>query len=102
MPQGPIAVSTNQGGSRNTLNVSAPTLIRTGSGRLATIVVNVSSASVGSANDVSTVAGASSSNAIFQIPANAPVGSVYPLNFPVSAGLVISPGAGGTVAIAWS
>ena len=102
MPQGPISVSTNDGGSQNTLNIGAAMLVRTGNGRLATIVIIAQSNSVGSAYDSASTGAVGAANEIFQIPANAPVGSVFPLNFPVSQGIVIVPGAGGVVAVAWS
>lgn len=102
MPQGPISVSTNDGGSQNTLNIGAAMLVRTGNGRLATIVVIAESNAVGAAYDSASTGAVGEANQIFQIPANAPPGTVFPLNFPVSQGIVIVPGASGVVAVAWS
>jgi hypothetical protein len=77
-------------------------LIKAGAGRLCRVFVNTLSAAPSTFNDAATVGGAAAANLLFTIPANAPVGSVYVLDAPFTAGLVATPGASGVLAIVWT
>lgn len=90
-------------GLSRTLNVAgAAVVIKTGAGRLCRVFVNTLSAAPSTFNDAATVGGASAANLLFTIPANAPVGSIFELDAPFTAGLVATPGAAGVLAIVWT
>jgi hypothetical protein len=94
-----IAVS----GLSRTLNVTgAAVLIKAGAGRLCRVFVNALSAAPSTLNDAATVGGVTAANLLFTIPANAPVGTVYDLDVPLTAGLVATPGASAVLAIVWT
>ena len=80
------------------LNVSANTLVKAGSGRIARINVTTAGSAAGSVNDSDTVANAAAANLIFSIP-NV-VGS-YSVEFPVFLGLVVKPGTGQVVSVSF-
>lgn len=92
------AIYESVAGSSSVLGVDADAKIFTGAGRLATVSVTVA-ASGGTIHDSASVAEATSSNVIFAIP-NA-VG-ITVVNFPISNGLIVKPGAGSTVSISYS
>ena len=91
-------------GSKSALNLTAATLVSTTNAasyvarRVGRVVVTVAGTAVGSVNDAATVAGAAVANQVFSIP-NA-VGN-YLIDFPMIAGIVVTPGTGQTVAISY-
>jgi hypothetical protein len=106
-PRGAAVTAANEliaaSGLSRTLNVTgAAVLIKAGAGRLCRVFVNTLSAAPSTFNDAATVGGAAAANLLFTIPANAPVGSIYELDAPFTAGLVATPGASGVLAIVWT
>ncbi len=85
-------------GSVMYINITTATLIKTGQGRVATVVV-ITTGSAGSIYDSSTTTGVSSANKIFAISATE---GAYVVNLPFSNGLVVSPGASMVVAVSYS
>jgi hypothetical protein len=89
-------------GAKSTLNVSAATLITTAANpvgsRIARVSVTTAGSGAGSLYDSATVAGAAAANLIATIP-NA-VG-VITIDFPVTAGIVVVPGAGQVVSVSY-
>lgn len=92
------------GGSKSALNLTAATLVSATNSnsyaprRVSRINVLVAGTAPGSVNDSATIAGASASNQVFSIP-NV-VGS-YLLDFPMLAGIVVTPGTGQTVCVSY-
>jgi hypothetical protein len=91
------ALITGQG--VNTLfNITAPTVVKTTSGRICRVSVIVAGTAVGSVNDVATTAGVAVTNQLAVIPDV--VGS-YDIDMPCAVGLVVTPGTGQTLAISY-
>lgn len=86
------------GGSSSALNLTAATLVKAGAGRLIRISVTVAGTAAGSANDAATTAGAAATNQLASIP-NA-VGVIY-LDFPVTNGIVVTPGTGQSLSVSY-
>ena len=84
-------------GSRNAPNLSAATLVKIGSGRMATI--SILTAGSGNGNIYDTNAAASTTNPIFTIPNT--IGVIF-VNMPVSFGIVVAPGTGQVVTVSYS
>lgn len=89
-----------EGGS-SALNVTAATNLFTGVGAVYRVIVVVAAAAACSVID-STGTTANAGNTLLTIPASAAVGTVYTLNWPIQNGLSVVPGAGVTVAVAYS
>ena len=86
-----------------TSNVTgAAVLISAAARRLCRIYINTVSAAATTFNDSATVAGAAAANLVFTIPANAAVGSIYDLDAPLTAGLVVTPGTSAVLTVTWS
>ncbi len=79
--------------------LTAATLIKNTSGRIATISVIVAGSAAGAIYDINTVAAAGAANQIAAIPNT--VGMIV-INLPFLKGLVITPGSGMTVAVSYS
>lgn len=82
----------------STLNISAATQIKVGTGKVIKVSVNVAGA-VGTINDCATTGAAAAANQIGVIPA---VVGVYTFDWPFFTGLVIAPGAAQVVSVSWS
>jgi hypothetical protein len=89
-----------EGGS-SALNVTSATNLFSGVGAVYRVVVAVTAAAASSIID-STGTTATAANTILTIPASTTQGTVYTLNWPVSAGLSIVPGSGVTLSVAYS
>ncbi len=76
--------------------ITAATLVRNGTGRLASVSVLVAGA-VGAIYDAADAA--ATTNKVYVIPA---VVGVYVVNWPLSYGLVVAPGAGQTISVSYS
>jgi hypothetical protein len=87
------------GGSNSLLNITAATVVKATPGTLFNISVTVAGSAAGSASDVATTGGVAAANKIFDIPNT--VGS-YVLTWPCKVGIVITPGTGQTVSVAYS
>lgn len=102
---GPIPAGTNtigavnsQQGTGSALNMTAATLVKASAGRLARISVLVAGTGVGSANDAASVAAAAAANQVFVIPTTV---GVYLIDWPCASGIVVTPGAGQTLAVSF-
>lgn len=99
MPQvtGPLIIA-GPSATASALNITAATLLKAGRGYIVRISVIVAG-TAGTINDAATVGAAATANEIGAIPATV---GVVPFEFPYFAGLVITPGAGQTVSVAYS
>lgn len=82
-----------------TLNITADTVVKAGSGRIIKFVVLVAGSGDGYINDAGTVAAAAAGNRIAVIPQAV---GVYTLEWPVSNGIVVKIGTGQTVAVSYT
>jgi hypothetical protein len=92
------------GGASSALNLTAPAVIKPTPGRLMRVTVLAANASAAvTLNDCTTVAATAAANQFFVIPANTPAGTVYFLEWPCSAGIVIAGAAlgGGMFAVSY-
>ena len=83
-------------GLQSTSAISTATVLKTGSGRVATVIVTTAGAA-GAIYD--TAAASSTANIIYVIPNTL---GVYVLNFPVTNGIVVAPGAAQVVSVSFS
>lgn len=86
----------NVQGSKNTAGISAATLVKSGQGRIASVSVLVAGAA-GAIYDANLAA--ATTNKIYVIPATL---GVFVVNFPLSFGLVVAPGAAQVVSVSYS
>ncbi len=99
MPQNAIAVQAFSG-SNTQLDISTATVVKAAPGQLVTISVISAGTTVGTANDSLTTAGASIANQIAAIPNTA--GSIQQINWKCSNGIVIVPGTGQVISVAYN
>lgn len=97
MPQNPIVP--RFGGSTSVLNITAATVVKAAPGTLWTITVTTAGSAAGSAHDVLTTGGAAAGNLIFDIPNTV---GVYTLYWPCKTGIVITPGTGQVLSVAYA
>jgi len=86
-------------GYQATYNITAATVIKIGSGLIATVSVIVAGSAAGAVHDAATTGAAAASNQVATIPAA--IGLV-PVRWGVTTGIVIVPGTGQTLALSWS
>ena len=84
-------------GSRNAPNLSTATLVKKGSGRVATVSILTAGSGNGHIYDTNLVT--STANPVFTIPNT--IGVIF-VNMPVEVGLVVVPGTGQVVTISYS
>jgi hypothetical protein len=96
-PKVPLGVD-NIPGAQTALNITAATVIQASPGRLARIHVIVAGSAVGSASDAAAVADVAAGNQIATIPNTV---GVYDVDWPCLSGIVVTPGTGQTVAVAY-
>jgi hypothetical protein len=84
-------------GDNTYLGASDNNLVYTGAGRLVNVIVTGTAG--GTIHDAATVATATTSNVIYNIPTTA---SLYQVSVPFFDGLVVKPGAGVTVSMTYS
>ena len=87
------------GGSNSSLNITAATVVKATPGTLWTVNVTTAGSTVGSASDVATVGGVAAANLIAEIPNT--VGT-YVLTWPCKVGIVITPGTGQVISVAYA
>jgi|APFre7841882654_1041346.scaffolds.fasta_scaffold02802_5 hypothetical protein len=87
----------NVQGQQNKAAITAATLVKNGSGRVATVSVIVAGSATGNIYDSSSTTVTSSP--IFIIPTTV---GITVVNIPVSIGIVVAPGSGQTVTISYS
>ncbi len=86
-------------GTTNTQNLSATTLIKTGSGRMLTISVTTAGTTVGGLYDSATIDAANQNNLLIVVLNGV---AFAPVNMTFQNGLVYIPGTGQTVAICYT
>lgn len=86
-------------GVSSALNITAATVVKTGAGRIATVCVNTAGSTVGGVYDVATTGAAAAANLVFALPNTV---GVYRVEFPLSVGLVVTPGTGQVVSISYN
>lgn len=84
-------------GSKSMADITTETLVQSGEGRIARVVVVAAGSSTGSIYDASAVG--ATTGKLLTIPTTVGVGEV---NIPVNNGILVSPGTGQTVAIIYS
>ena len=85
-------------GTKTFLNVTADTLVKAKSGRVAKISVLVAGSAAGAVHDSATIDAAAAANEIAVIPDTV---GVYNIDFPVANGIVIKIGTGQTLAVSY-
>ena len=93
-----MAGQDTQQGLFSALNLTTATVLKTGGGRVARVIVNTAGAA-GTLSDCSTTGAVAAANLIAVIPATA---GVYYLDFPYSVGLTYTPGANQVASISYS
>lgn len=81
------------------LGIAASTVVKPTSGMVASVSIVVAGTTVGSVNDVATVGAAAAANAIMPLPNTV---GIYKPQWQCFQGITVIPGAGQTVAIAYS
>jgi hypothetical protein len=99
MPQGPFQTQTLGNAVQRSLQITAETLVKPANGFVATISVNAVGSTTGAIYDAASIASASASNLIAVIPEAV---GVYAINFPFKSGLVVAPGTGHTLSVAYT
>lgn len=84
-------------GKQSANALTAATLVKTGSGRIASVSVVVGGSSEGTIYDANSAS--ATTGAIFEIPKQH---GVYVVNFPFVNGLVVAPGTGQTISVSYS
>jgi hypothetical protein len=85
--------------TKSAKGITSATVVKASGGYVASVTVIVAGSAPGSVNDVATTGAAAASNQVYVVPNT--VGT-YAVNFPVSAGIVVVPGTGQTIAIAYA
>jgi hypothetical protein len=96
-PSAPLGVDRIPG-AQTALNLTAATVIQASPGRLALVSVIVAGSAVGSASDAAAVADVAAGNQIATIPNTV---GVFDVDWPCLAGIVVTPGTGQTISVAY-
>lgn len=89
-------------GTTVAVNITVATVIKTGPGIVAKVMVIVTSSGLGSVNDCATTGAVAVTNQLAAIINPAPAGTVIELQLPFSLGLVVTPGTGSTLSVSYS
>jgi hypothetical protein len=92
--------SGDSGGYYSALNLTSATVVKDAPGRLFTVVVVVAGSGAGAIYDAVSTSGNSAANEMFVVPTTA--GPINMGSFPFQSGLVVSPGTGQTLAVAYT
>ena len=87
------------GGSNSVLNITAATVVKATPGTLFTISVNTAGSTTGTASDVATTGAVAAANLIAEIPNTV---GIYSLTWPCKTGIVITPGTGQVISVAYA
>lgn len=85
-------------GDSSSLNITTGTVVITGAGRIVRFVVTTAGAA-GTIHDFATVGGGTAATLIATIPATV---GIYYLDFPVTTGILVTPGADQVVSVSYS
>ena len=103
MPQGALpAPLTSINGltpSGSALNITAPAVVKATKGYVLKVAVIVAGSTVGTVNDITTTGAAAVANQVFAIPNTV---GIYSLDFLCLTGIVVVPGTGMTVTVAYA
>lgn len=88
-----------QGGVLSHLNITAATVVKAAPGRLWTVTVTTAGSTAGTASDVATTGGVAAANLIAELPNTV---GVYSLAWPCATGIVITPGTGQVLSVAYA
>jgi len=88
-------------GFNSSLNIAAATVVKTGRGRVGCASIIVLGSTAGSIADTTTTGAVATANKVLVIPASAATGTTYCINFPVTSGIVVTPGTSGVIALSW-
>jgi len=88
-------------GFNSSLNIAAATVVKTGRGRVACASIIVLGSTAGSIADTTTTGAVATANKVLVIPASAAIGTTYCINFPVTNGIVVTPGTSGVIALSY-
>lgn len=102
MPQGPIAIANINvaaQGAKNSLNITAATLVKATRGTLLGVQIIVAGSAPGTINDVATLAGVADANVVAAIPNDIGPAPIASCGIPCLNGIVVTPGAGQTLAV---
>jgi hypothetical protein len=86
-------------GTNTSVALTASTAVSVGPARLVSVTVIVAGSAVGGVYNSATTSGAASSNQVYTIPNTV---GVYPVGAELTAGLVVTPGSGQTVAVTYT
>lgn len=98
MPQYPLVPQ--PGGTQTTLDITAATLIKALPGRIYTVSVLVAGSAAGAVYDAIATTGNTVADQVAVLPNT--VGVINTNAWPCANGIVVVPGTGQTVAVAWS
>lgn len=87
------------GGNANVLNITAAAVIKAKPGTIFNVSVTTAGTTTGKVNDTTTTGGVAAANLVASIPNTV---GVYPMNFPCSSGIVITPGTGQVISVSYS
>ena len=97
MPQNPLFP--RFGGNASVLNITAATVVKAFPGTLWSVSVTTAGSTAGSVHDCTTTGAAAASNLTYTIP---DVVGTYALYFPHAAGIVVTPGTGQVLSVAFA
>ena len=96
-------VSNVNDGELSALNISSPTVIKTGAGHVGSLIIQTVGTGNGSVNDCLTTAQVNASNQIIALTtAGLTAMEVVALKFPYKTGLVVTPGTAQVVAVSYT
>jgi hypothetical protein len=103
MPQGPIPVTVVLNPKAKTqLNITTQTVLKAAPGTLLSVIVMVAGSATGTVNDCATTAAVAAANQVATVPTSVgPVQGIPSVGFPMGTGIVVTPGTGQTLAVAW-
>lgn len=93
------SLRTAAGGTLNSYDITAATVIKASPGRIVKVIVQVAGSGTGTVNDCITTAAAAITNQISTIPET--VGPIA-LDWPCTTGIVVVPGTGQTLSVSYS
>ena len=99
MPQGPFQTVSLGSANSSALNLTSATVVKSTPGFVAVVSVIATSSTAGAVYDSTSTTGNTAAKEIAVIPATV---GVYEINFPAKSGIVVAPGSGQTVAIAFN
>ena len=99
MPQGPFQTVSLGNANNSSLNLTAATVVKPSNGFVTRIAVIATSSTAGAVYDSTSTTGNTAAKQIAVIPATV---GVYDISFPAKSGIVVAPGTGQTVAVAYN